>query len=1014
MSAYVQLLGSAQLKTETQQDYFLSDKRYHLLAYLAYYRDWINRERLAYLFWPDTTTQNAKKNLRQLLQRIRGLGDLPHYEVEPQRLRWAVDTDVAVFQEAVEKHDWQQGLALYQGALLSGIEGDEETEFATWLSLERENLQVDWREALSARAQELEATGQTSEALHLLETLLQQDELDEEALEAYMMAAWRSGHQVQALKAYRDFEVRLREDLDLEPTAELEQLAESIRNQDDSVMTALPEPARPVGDIVIPEPSLTLSTSTIKTGFIGREQELAEIDKLLQNPDCRLLTLTGLGGVGKTRLAMEAALNHAETGRFTDGIFFVSLDALSSAELILPSIATSLGVDLKAQSNVFEGVTRFIGQKTMLVVLDNYEHLIDGAEQASQLVRACPHLKLLMTSRERLNLEGEWVIPVEGLTYPERDTVSLEEALACDAVMLFVRCARRVLQSFKLEENLSDVVKVCQLLHGSPFALELAAVWVRMLSVADIVSEIEASLDFLTASTRDISERHRSARAVFEHSWKLLNEREQDLLKKLAVFRGGFSREAAKQVAGASLPVLASLVDKSLLRSSAQGRYDRQALLYRYSREKLEENPELLRDISRKHGDYFLAFVEAAEQQRKQSDSLPWLNRLSEEQENIRTALSWATDQGETMLALRFTATLLPFWFNRGNYPEGRRWLQGVLAMDVSEPSEVQARALRGAGILAFQQADDDEAKGFFETSLKLSRELEAERLVAATLNNLAILAHKQGNYHEAEAFYEESLALKEQLGDVRSLAATLCNLAISLSEQGKLDKAKETFEKSLALAKQLADNWTMALCLNNLGWIASDAGDEARSRQLYKENLALYKQLEGHGGSSLLAKDIEQAVHYQVDGESSRSFQKQNLAITRMLGGRGENASLLHMLGRMALNKNELDSARSFYKESLGIFSELGNKHGTAEVLESCAALASIEAEAERALILAGAAAALRDTIGLAPSPEEHLLLSEQLNKVRQSFGEDASALAFIKGQKMVLEDAVAYALQI
>ena len=338
------------------------------------------------------------------------------------------------------------------------------------------------------------------------------------------------------------------------------------------------------------------------TSFVGRQLELSEVAELLGHDECRLLSVVGVGGVGKTRLALQAVRERLEEGGFADGVVFVPLEALTDAASVPAVVAGALGLDLSGQEDARSVVLRFLAEKRLLLVLDNFEQLLEGTPFVRELIDRCLRLKLLVTSRERLNLEAEWVFEVEGLAYPE-EARSVERAAYFDAVQLFVQRAKRAQPRFSLTaETLPPVARICRLVDGMPLAIELAASWLRALSADEVAKEMEAGADRLEAPARDVPERHRSVRAVFDHSWSLLLEGEREVLRGLSVFRGGFRREAAAVVAGATLPVLARLVDTSLLHLSVEGRYDRHPLLTQYTREKLAEHPEERQGAEQRHG----------------------------------------------------------------------------------------------------------------------------------------------------------------------------------------------------------------------------------------------------------------------------------------------------------------------------------------------------------------------------------------------------------------------------
>lgn len=440
---------------------------------------------------------------------------------------------------------------------------------------------------------------------------------------------------------------------------------------------------------------------------------------------------------------------------------------------------------------------------------------------------------------------------VEGLPLPE-GALSVTEASYGDAVQLFVQRAKRVKLDFALgEASLPHVLDICRLLGGSPLGLELAAAWVRLVPVAEIAGEIRTNLDFLAASVRDVPARHSSLRATFEHSWALLTPTEQEVLRKLSVFVGGFTREAASQVAGATIPPLASLVDKSLLRVLAGGRYDRHPLLYSYTREKLAEHPEEEATARAAHARYFLELAETSEARYRGEEQAFWLRRLEDEHDNLRAVLAWTLSGGDPETGLRLAATLHHFWYYRSHPVEGGRWLEQ--ALDISRAREawrpLRSRLLHAAGVLAGVRGENGRAVALLEERLVLARELVDLKGQAAALNSLGIMAWGAGDHRRAQTLLEASMALRRELGQRELMPPVLNNLGLVALAQGKLGEAEGFFREELALCRELGDEMGVAAALSNLGVTALDAGDAARAGGLFKEALPRYRVLGDQDG---------------------------------------------------------------------------------------------------------------------------------------------------------------------
>lgn len=582
------------------------------------------------------------------------------------------------------------------------------------------------------------------------------------------------------------------------------------------------------------------------TSFIGRDPELLELAHLLADADTRLITLIGVGGVGKSRLALQAAHNELRGQHFRGGVFFIPLEALQDEDLIPASIAQALDIGLTNDLSGSE-LARALGDRNVLLVLDNCEHLPATAHLVADLLAHGPGLKLLATSREPLNLSGEQLFRVEGLPLAQGE-LRLEHAQYGDAVRLFVRRAKRAHLQFALsEDNLPHVLAVCRQLEGSPLGIELAAAWVRLMPPDAIAAEIGRSLDFLSGSSRDVSDRHRSLRAAFDSSWKLLSSAEQMLLRKLSVFEGGFTQRAASQVAGSSIARLASLVDKSLLRVLGEGRYDRHPLIYAFSAEKLTEHAEEKRSTQEAHAAYFAAMAEEADAHPSGAEQIIWLARLEREHDNLRAALRWALAGADVELGLRLAVRLYRFWYYRSHFAEGRRWLHAALERSEDlepEPELLRAKALHAAGVLATEQGDTDTATTLFERHLRLARRSGDKAGEAASLNSLGIIAWGQHELTRARALIEKSLALRRELGRDELLPRALSNLGLVVLALGNYNEARAIFEESLSLSRRLEQRLGIAIALSNLGAVEVDQADAPGARTRFEDALALYREV--------------------------------------------------------------------------------------------------------------------------------------------------------------------------
>jgi predicted ATPase/DNA-binding SARP family transcriptional activator len=621
---------------------FISAKTQALLFYLAVSGRPHTRETLASLLWGDMPEVQAGKNLRNALSNLRMLVG-PYLLISRDEVSFNRESscwlDVEVFLSALSGDAAKKDLGilhniveLYQGDFLEGFYVGEAMPFEEWMLGRRSLLKGLMLQALHTLVVKHLEREEHAAGIDYATRLLALEPWREETHRHLMMLLARSRQRSAALAQYERCRQALVDELGVEPMSETIALYNRLK------AAAAPPPHN-----LPPQP----------TAFIGREAELAEIASFLNNPTAQLLTLVGPGGIGKTRLALQAAARCVEPEanleqRFADGVFFVPLvadEAAASGEAqssLIAAIATILGVDVHGPMLPQAQLLNHVREKDTLLILDNFEHLIPEARQLSDILRIAPKLKLLVTSRTRLNLQEEWLVDVPGLNVPSMDTP--HELLATySAAALFVQQARRVQAGFTLSEaERESVIRICQLVEGVPLGIELAASWLRVLTCREIANEIAQGLDFLTTSLQNLPERHRSLRAVFDYSWNLLSPAEQQTFRQLAVFRGGFGREAAARVVAASLPMLAGLVDKSLLRRDAAGRYEIHDLLRLYAVEKLGADPAESERVHDAHCRYYAELMVAHQAELKGEEASEVLTTLNVERDNVRAAWNWA------------------------------------------------------------------------------------------------------------------------------------------------------------------------------------------------------------------------------------------------------------------------------------------------------------------------------------------------------------------------------------
>jgi predicted ATPase/class 3 adenylate cyclase/Tfp pilus assembly protein PilF len=726
------------------------------------------------------------------------------------------------------------------------------------------------------------------------------------------------------------------------------------------------------------------------TSFVGREREIGAVGDLLDAH--RLVTLTGTGGCGKTRLALQVAAGLGAV--HPDGVWFVDLAPLTDPALVPQVVLAAMGLREAPSRPALATLTDHLGAKTVLLLLDNCEHLVEAcARVADALLRACPCLRVLATSREALGVAGETAWRVPSLAVPDPDPGRAEpigRLAEYEAVRLFVDRAAQVQPAFALtDRNAAAVAQVCRRLDGVPLALELAAARVRVLAVEQILARLDDRFQLLTGGSRTALPRQQTLRAALDWSHDLLSEPERALLRRLSVFAGGWTLEAAEAVCapvdpasprsarlGPSEPldVLTGLVDKSLVlvdETPAGMRYRCLETIRGYGLERLAEAGEA-EPVRRQHAGYFLALAVAAEPHLTGAEQVTWLGRLTAEHDNLRAALRWTQERGQGEMGMRLAGALWRFWMVRGHVREGYERLAALLATGPPSETAPRAKALLGAGVLVHYQGEQTTAEQLLAESLAAYRALGDRRGSANALTGLGIVAHALGDDAAARPLHEESLAILRELGDRHGVAVALNNLGQVLTARGDYAAARASYEESLALRRDSGDALGIATALMNLGWLDYLQGDYGAARGRHEESLA----------------------------------------ISRRVGGRLRVAQSLINLANLARERGEYATARAMYQESLTILTELDNRLDLAEALEGVAALAAVQTEPARAVRLGGAAAALRERIHAPLDPIGQARLDSSLAPARQAQGADGGAAAWAEGRAMTLEQAVAYAL--
>jgi predicted ATPase/class 3 adenylate cyclase len=719
------------------------------------------------------------------------------------------------------------------------------------------------------------------------------------------------------------------------------------------------------------------------TPLIGREKEVAEVCDLLGAEATRLLTLTGPGGIGKTRLALQAAADLLD--EFPDGTYFVQLATLTEAELFISAVAETLGVREIGEQPLDESLKDYLHERRLLLLLDNFEQVLGAAPTVTELLTAAPGLKVLATSRAPLGLYGEHELPVPPLTLPDlKLQPPLERLTQYEAVGLFVERARAVKPDFKVtNESAPAVAEICVRLDGLPLAIELAAARIKMLPPKAMLQRLGSRLKFLTGGARDLPVRQRTLRGAIEWSHTLLGDGEKTLFARMAVFSGGRTLEAIEAVCDAlgDLPVdafegVSSLLDKSLLRQEegpeGEPRFVMLETIHEYAREKLQESGEA-EEIGRAHTEYFLALVEEAEPELVGADQVSWMDRLEAEHDNLRAALSRSLKAGDSGSALRIGGALWRFWNVRGHFSEGRRWLTAGLSGEGAAPASLRARASLGLGYLDLRQGDYPRAVEDLEASHSLYQEIGDRRGKAYALCFLGWIALDRNEFDRAEELLEESLALSRAAGTARDVSVSLNALAMLKVYRGDHERATAMQEECLSLAREAGDVQFIAVLTYNLGFTAAMTGEYERAEAFVREAQELFREV-GDTGMAPLASN---------------------------------------RLGFLALSQDDPDRAEVLCVGAIRDLQEQAQIPGIDFALDILGGVAASRGGIRRAARLWGAVAGYRDATGAPWIPEERAMIEAYIDAASTRLDAGIWREEWEKGRSMTLDQAVDYALE-
>ncbi|MFZ6031156.1 MAG: AfsR/SARP family transcriptional regulator [Chloroflexota bacterium] len=912
---HISLFGSFQVRRrDTQVTHFRSDKVRALLAYLALEADRPHRrESLAGLLWPESSDQVARDNLRLALLRLRrALGEDSDSSascllVTAQTIQFNTQhrhtLDVSTFQEllaACETHAHRQSQAcasctrrlaqaagLYRGPLLEGFFLDSQP-FEEWLLVRRETLHVQMVAALHDLATYHERRRAYTEAERYARWLLALDPWQEQAHCQLMRILVHIGQRSTALAQYETCRRLLAAALDTQPCDDTRALYAKIE-------AGLPiEPAAPSpGDAGTPGlPGATKGLPGPLPPFIGRAAEVSQINDRLEDLNCRLLTIVGPGGIGKTRLALQAATEQAAAGTFAHGVHFIPVDGISSPGLLAPAVAVALGFSFSRQDASLAQLIGYLRSKNILLVLDSFEHLLrsecrsESRQVVYELLRHTSQLTLLVTSRERLDLQSEVLLRLDGMPQAE-------------AVALFEERARRVQPEFGLAPDTRlPATQICRMLQGMPLAIELAAAWVRVLPCQEIARQIEDNLSVLTTTQQDVPERQRSLRATFDRSWELLSDGERQLFSSLAVFCGRFSLPAAGAVAGADLTRLAALVDRSLVRFHTSGDYELHQLLAQYAREKLRQVEAAYEAACDRHCRYYASLLQqnvaglqgACTDPPSQAGQALVLAEIERQIDQLRAAWDWATRRQNDAQIGQMAAGLFHFYDMRSFFQEGAEAFARAAAALAHQPGRpavlVYAQVLARQGWFDFHTGQHTLAVERLRDALNLSRQHQDLPEIVFCLNYLGAIERHRGNFSEARTCLQESLRLAAGTDEQRFNESIARNILGQVAYmEGRYSEARDLCHQGLTLKRAIGDRWGMVFSLTYLGLVAEALQEHSAAEKYFTESLVICRAIGDRRGMANSLRNLAEVAAAKANPDTARRHYQDSLALFREIG---------------------------------------------------------------------------------------------------------------------------------
>lgn len=975
MNPRLRLLGHPAVESGDSAEDLRFDRPGSLIVYLAVRGERVSRSELAFLYRPDEPETSALAYVRKLVFRARRHPAGAALEVDESGLRLIIDSDVRRFRMAVREGNLTAALVAYGGPLLQGAVLRDSGGVMAWLEMEREDLQREWLEVANTRASELERDGDLNEAAELLGRVLVCDPVDEDCVQARMRVLAAAGQRRAALRAFEDFRAALKAEIGAEPLETTQALADSIRRQPSRTgeVGGHVDPEGEQADVGSPDastkrlaPAAAAGVPAPATSFIGRQHELSRLARLL-HAGSRLVTVVGLGGAGKTRLAIEMARVLQE--EFTDGAAFVSLGSVTDPEALVPALLERLGLQWgggEAEAALHAGLR----DRRMLLVLDSFEGVVEAAPVLVRLLEVAAGLSILVTSREVLHIHGEALLDLDGLASPPADNAV--DAENYDAVRLFVQRAARIAPDFlPSRQNLEAIAAICRWLEGLPLAIELAATWVRTLSCPELRDELEGNAELLTTTLRDVPARHRSLWTVFDYTWERLSQPERETLSRLAAFRGGFTLDAAAHVAGATLPVLLGLMNRTLVRRRAEGRFDMHELVRQYAVNTTPAGTVVTDAVAEVHARYFTSLLARLTPDLKGSDPIGGLAVVEADAANFEAAWNHAVQHVDLGMLDAARDALDNYWYNRSllgvarsgftravaavaarrDSPDAERLYGRLLVqrahyerltgameesaehagagleslLEAGSPLDVAyARAEIAAGVI--QAGDYEEAEGLFRQVLATAQESNETLLQGIAWNHLGNIAVYTGrDMTTAERYYRNGLDANASLGNLEGVNAALINIGACRYDVGDFDEASRLWLEAADIAARLGQVQREAVLQNNLGTLAKTRGDRAAAAEHFERSLKLRRDVADRTGEANVLHNIGWLAFAEGRYAEARVRLEEALAINESMQHRAWIAYTSASLARTLVALGDKGAAARHAASALAMACELG-----------------------------------------------------------------------------------------